>query len=147
MAAKPVSNMALDDARSVIRSAGLRCTAARIAVLQCLADYAGPMSPMDVAGRLEPFGFDKSTIYRSLTEFGESGIVVRLDLGDSVRRFELISQTAGVTTEHPHFMCVACGDIRCLSDFRFELKATGGHQKLPGTISEVLVKGRCRSCS
>lgn len=144
---KPASELSLEDAKAVIRSAGLRCTAARIAVVQCLSDAGSPLSPGEVAEQLEPFGFDKSTIYRSLTEFSESGVAVRLDLGDSVRRFELITASGGETTEHPHFMCVECGDIRCLSGFRFELKPTGRKQQLPGEIAEVLVKGRCRACN
>lgn len=143
---KPKSELPLEDARAVIRNAGLRCTAARIAVVQCLSDNVSPLSPGEVAERLEPFGFDKSTIYRSLTEFSESGVCVRLDLGDSVRRFELITDKAGETTEHPHFMCVECGDIRCLSGFRFELKPAKSRQKLPGEIAEVLIKGRCKAC-
>jgi Fur family ferric uptake transcriptional regulator len=142
----PKSELSLEDAKAVIRSAGLRCTAARIAVVQCLSDNGSPMSPTEVAERLEPFGFDKSTIYRSLTEFNEAGVAVRLDLGDSIRRFELIS-AKGETTEHPHFMCVECGDIRCLSGFRVEVKPSNRAQKLPGEIAEVLLKGRCRSCA
>lgn len=142
-----LSEMPLEEAKAVIRSAGLRCTSARIAIVQCLADHAVPMSPTEVSEILEPFGFDKSTIYRSLTEFSETGIVVRLELGDSVRRFELISHTDSASTEHPHFVCVDCGEFRCLYDFRCELKPTRGKKKLPGTISEVLVKGRCQSCS
>ncbi len=138
--------MPLDAAKSRIRNAGMRCTAARVNVLQCLADQIIPMSPVDVSNHLEQFGFDKSTIYRTLTEFTEAGITVRLDLGDTVRRFELLTNSAADSSEHPHFMCVECGEIRCLSEYRLELTPIMGGQKLLGEISEMLVKGRCPSC-
>ena len=103
------------------------------------------MSPIEVSDHLEQFGFDKSTIYRTITKFTEAGIAVRLNLEDSVRRFELLPNSASGSFEHPHFMCVECGEIRCLSDHRLELTPIKDGQKLLGEISEMLVKGRCPS--
>jgi Fur family ferric uptake transcriptional regulator len=141
------SVLSLQEVKSLIRDAGLRCTAARVTVVQHLAGVAIPQSHSDVTGALEHFGFDQSTIYRCLTELAEAGILARLELGDSVRRFELrhSSTTAGFS-DHPHFMCVDCGSIVCLDDFTFRLSPRKRGMAPPGQIVEVVLKGHCAGC-
>ena len=146
MARRRNSKLSLEVAKSLLRDSGLRCTAARVAVIQSLGDGKAPLSPTEVADELAEFGFDKSTIYRSLTELDEAGIVARLDLGDSLRRFELLPQGGDGQSEHPHFMCVDCGKIQCLAGFRFKLVPDNPTERTPGDLWEVLIKGRCRAC-
>mgnify|MGYP002632520651 CR=1 FL=1 len=139
--------LTLEAARSVLRRVGMRCTAARIAVIQCLDAAESPMTPVDVVDALGEYGFDKSTIYRSLTELNGTGIVVRLDLGDAVRRFELLSLESDGASEHPHFMCIDCGKVVCMSGFDVELKGRSKKARAPGIMSEVLVRGHCHDCA
>ena len=142
------SEISPDDVRTLLRNAGLRCTAARIAIIQCLKSAAGPLTPVEVAEFLQDYGFDKSTIYRSLTELNEAGIAARLDLGDSVRRFEMSGTDRDGISDHPHFMCMDCGEVVCLADFTVEIrqeKKRGRHSAV-GVFSEVLVRGHCRRC-
>jgi Fur family ferric uptake transcriptional regulator len=133
-------------AKAFLRQAKLRATAARIAVVQCLARERFPLTHAETTERLGEFGFDQSTIYRCLTELADAGILARLDLGDSLRRFELLREKRSGVSEHPHFLCVDCGKIQCLSDFTFKLSARRGATKL-GQVTEVLVKGHCASCN
>lgn len=142
------SNLPLADVKALIRGAGLRSTAARIAVIQRLVSTSVPQSHSEVSEALEDFGFDQSTIYRCLTELSDAGLLARLDLGDSVRRFELLpSGTSSGFSEHPHFMCVDCGSISCLDDFTVRLSAKKRGAQTPGEVVEVLLKGHCSSCS
>ena len=137
----------LAEVKDRIRSAGLRSTAARIAVIQHLAATSMPQSHAEVAAALESFGFDQSTIYRCLTELSDAGILSRLDLGDSIRRFELLQAGSDARIErHPHFMCVDCGSIVCLDDFTFRLTPRQPEAMPPGEIAEVLLKGQCARC-
>jgi Fur family ferric uptake transcriptional regulator len=137
----------LAEVKDRIRSVGLRSTAARIAVIQHLQTIAAPQNHAEVAAALDSFGFDQSTIYRCLTELSEAGLLSRLDLGDSIRRFELLPAGAGSAIErHPHFMCVECGSIACLDEFNFFLAPTRPGDASPGEIAEVLLKGRCSTC-
>jgi Fur family ferric uptake transcriptional regulator len=133
-------------AKSILHKAKLRATAARIAVIQCLARERFPLTHAEATERLCEFGFDQSTIYRCLTELADAGLLARLDLGDSVRRFELLRGDHSGVSEHPHFLCIDCGKIQCLSDFTFKLSARRGASKL-GQVTEVLVKGHCVSCN
>lgn len=143
----PSDAASVAEVKDRIRSAGLRSTAARIAVIQHLGAMAVPQSHAEVASALEGFGFDQSTIYRCLTELSDVGILSRLDLGDSIRRFELLQTETGESIpRHPHFMCVDCGSIVCLDDFTFRLAPKQPGAAPPGEIAEVLLKGRCRSC-
>ena len=135
--------LSLEDAKETLRTGGLRCTPARIAVLQCLAESPSPQTPAEIVSQVARFGFDRSTVYRSLTELTAARIVHRLDLGDSQRRFEL---RLNKDPEHPHFMCLDCGEVLCLADFTVELRPGTRKKKTPGVISEVLVRGRCNTC-
>jgi Fur family transcriptional regulator, ferric uptake regulator len=135
-------------AKGVLRETGLRGTAARIAVLQCLAAKGSPLSHAEVAESLNMFGFDQSTIFRVLQELSDADIVSRLDLGDQIRRFELRIEAGSDQFEHPHFMCVDCGKLSCLSDFTFSLAPSRGPRRDQlGEITEVLLKGHCGECS
>jgi Fur family ferric uptake transcriptional regulator len=146
MIPKSDTQLSVEAAKVLLRGVQLRCTAARIAIVQSLANASTPSSPAELAGALGAFGFDKSTIYRSLTELHDAGLIVRLDLGDSVRRYELLTVDNTGSSEHAHFMCVSCGQVQCLSQYQFELTGNDPKQSFPGSISEVLLKGHCHSC-
>ncbi|HCK51719.1 MAG TPA: Fur family transcriptional regulator [Planctomycetaceae bacterium] len=143
---RPEPTLPLADVKAMIRGAGLRSTTARVAVIQQLASVRLPQTHADVTAALEAFGFDQSTIYRCLTELTDAGLVARLDLGDSLRRFELLKSGTDGFSQHPHFMCVSCGSVSCMDDHSFKIKANNRNATAPGEIQEVLLKGRCSSC-
>jgi Fur family transcriptional regulator, ferric uptake regulator len=153
----------LDAAKARLREAGLRCTAARLAVLAHLMEATGPKTHAEVSDSLTDRGFDRATIYRNLTELTEATIVSRVELGDHVWRFEL-RRGGDHGQEHPHFLCTACGEVSCLDDVNVAItpkpgvaaaakpksKAQRGRpnsgQVTIGTVTEVLLKGRCDNC-
>lgn len=139
---------ALQKVREKLRAAGLRCTAARLWVMQQLVDATRPLSHAQVAEALAPRGFDRATIYRNLIELTEAGLAARIELGDHVWRFELRRPSGGHSGDHPHFVCVDCGQVACLSSVSVNIKPSpGAKQSRIGKITEVLLKGRCEQCS
>lgn len=137
----------LADLQTRIREAGLRSTAARIAVLRELIDARTPISHAELAEKLVPLGFDKATVYRNLMDLSEVGMVSRTELGDHVWRFELRRDGGGHNNDHPHFLCTDCGMVTCLSEVSVNLAAMlGGKQSTGMTVTEVLLKGRCGTC-
>ncbi|MCB0969613.1 MAG: hypothetical protein KDB37_22470, partial [Ilumatobacter sp.] len=54
--------------RASIRAAGLRATAARVAVLRTLARASGPVSHADVCATIGTSDFDRATLYRNLVD-------------------------------------------------------------------------------
>lgn len=137
--------LSLEDARAMIRGADLRCTSCRIAVLQHLSTAGHPISHNEVAEVLVPLGYDKSTIYRCLIEMAEAGLVARLDLGDHVWRFEMLGADDEGGVDHPHFMCLDCGQVSCLPDVKVRITPTKS-AAAGANITEVLLKGHCASC-
>lgn len=148
MARKPPP---LDAAKARLREAGLRCTAARMAVLDHLMRAAGPKTHAEVAEALADRGFDRATIYRNLTELTESKLVSRVELGDHVWRFEMkrghaAGKKAGHkdAEDHPHFLCTTCGEVSCLDDVSVAI--TPKKNSVIRSVTEVLLKGRCENC-
>jgi Fur family ferric uptake transcriptional regulator len=139
----------LDELRKRIRSAGLRATAPRLAVLRGLLHANTPRSHADLVEQLGPEGWDRATIYRNLTDLTEAAIVRRTDLGDHVWRFELRREDREHSgAEHPHFLCNECGDVVCLPGDAVEIKpARGIPHALRSKAVEIQVRGRCDRCT
>lgn len=153
-----------DAVRDRLRAAGLRCTPARLAVMQRLAAARGPRTHAELAADLAAgsrhadSGYDKATIYRNLVELTQAGLVSRIELGDHVWRFELRGDAGGgsLPGKHPHFVCTECGGVSCLDGVEVALKPLPGGRRAGGgrgdgrrigTVNEVLLKGRCDDCS
>lgn len=135
----------LPDVRAQIRRSGLRCTMARVHVLERLYTATTPLSHAELAAELSPQGFDKATIYRNLVELAEAGILNRVELGDHVWRFELKRDEGEHQSEHPHFVCVDCGEVSCLPGVSVNVSA-GTRRSVIGEVTQVLLKGRCERC-
>ena len=86
---------------------------ARRAVIDVLRQMQKHMTVSEVIGELDATGskFDKSTVYRVLSDLGGVGLVAesRISPGDTV--FEWISQS-----NHHHLQCTSCGRMLPLDD-------------------------------
>jgi Fur family ferric uptake transcriptional regulator len=165
----------IDALKSLVRGAGLRCTTARLAVLEHRLTATGPQTHAEVSATLDHRGFDRATIYRNLTELTEAKLVTRVDLGDHVWRFEAKRHGGGDGHghggDHPHFVCTSCGEVSCLDDVNVAITQRPGAKKpaaaeggtsgtkagkksAPGSgkrqgipaVTEVLLKGTCGNC-
>lgn len=136
------------DLRARIRSTGLRSTPARLAVLQALEQQSTPVTHADLAAELVPQGFDKATVYRNLIDLTDAGMLSRSELGDHVWRFELRGDADAHTSEHPHFLCLDCGEVSCLSEVNVAISPLPGKKSTAiGRVTEILLKGHCGRCS
>ncbi|MEM6962252.1 MAG: transcriptional repressor, partial [Myxococcota bacterium] len=86
--------------RTTLREHGLRATAARLAVLKCLANAEGPLSHSEVCSLLSDHGFDRATVYRNLVDLTERRILHRDDVGDHVWRFRFVSPSGSRPGSH-----------------------------------------------
>lgn len=133
------------DIREQMRAAGLRCTSARIAVMQELRRRTAPLTHAELAETLVPLGFDKATVYRNLIDLAEAGLAKRTELGDHVWRFELRRPDEPEDAAHPHFVCLECGSVTCLPEFEVG-PAKRTHWSEIAKVTEILLKGRCKQC-
>ena len=154
------ANKPFEAARARLREMGLRCTAARMAVLDHVMTATGPKTHAEVAEALSDRGFDRATIYRNLTELTEAKILSRVELGDHVWRFELKrGHDHAPGEDHPHFLCTSCGEVSCLDDVNVAItpkvaspkklgsKQTADKKPVIRSVNEVLLKGQCENCS
>ena len=141
-----LSNSVQSDLRSRLKQHGLRATAQRLAVLALLREQKGPISHDEVMGLLESGMYDKASIWRVLSDFAGVGIVRRMDVGDRIWRYELLDANHTISDEHPHFLCVSCGEVTCLPPL--ELRALGGGlpEALAGAQYQIRVSGSCSVC-
>lgn len=131
--------------RTLLSNVGLRTTAARLAVVKRLKAATSPLTHAEVAEDLVPLGFDKASIFRNLVDLVDAGLVQRTELGDHVWRFELIDPDHPHQAQHPHFVCVDCGGVTCLQDADMPSSVQKSWAKI-GTVTEILLKGRCKQC-
>ncbi|MFM8378113.1 MAG: Fur family transcriptional regulator [Planctomycetia bacterium] len=165
---KKVADGGIAAVQARIREAGLRCTTARVAVLEYLISASGPLSHAEVSDAVGHKGFDRATIYRNLTELTEAGLVSRVELGDHVWRFELKRGGHGHAKgeDHPHFLCTSCGEVSCLDDVDVAITPKPGRERSAAkaklgrgkaakgsapsrsirSVREVLLKGQCGKC-
>lgn len=131
-----------------LRDAGLRVTAARVAVLEALVAASGPMSHAELVERLGGRAGDPATVFRNLATLTDADLAVRTDLGDRVWRFAAKSSHQTEGHEHPHFLCSECGVVECMPNI--EVRARAG-QRVPRSVSnhaaQVQLKGVCDVCA
>jgi Fur family transcriptional regulator, ferric uptake regulator len=116
---------------NILKERNLKSTEARKALLKVLLHVDRPVCFEDIKDRLE---MDKTTFYRNISKFEEKSIVSGFESNDKKRYYEL-SQAP-----HMHFVCDICHHIECL------------HNPLPVmpegcSVSDVVVKGRCKNCN
>ena len=140
------ATISVQEARDALRAAGLRSTTSRVAVLQLVSAAGKPISHADVADVLVPQGYDKSTLYRCLVELADAGLLSRLDAGDHAWRFER-KASDHAPGEHPHFMCVDCGQVTCLPDVEIKIAPPKNSKAVRlGDVTEIFLKGHCHEC-
>jgi Fur family ferric uptake transcriptional regulator len=132
--------------RSRLRASGLRATPARLVVLSFLESAPRPVSHADLVEALADSSIDRVTLYRNLTDLTQVGLVRRADLGDHVWRFESAQSKSG-HAEHPHFTCVECGEIACLSEASVRVAQGKGIPRSARRALEIQIRGVCDRCS
>ena len=138
--------LTVETSRELLRNASLRSTPSRLAVLEYLSAQERPISHAEISDSLVPMGFDKSTLFRVLTELAESDLLSRIDAGDHAWRFEIKGAGGHSPGDHPHFMCNDCGKVECLPDVQVSLKNKGKSSGQPRQIESVFLKGTCEDC-
>jgi Fur family transcriptional regulator, ferric uptake regulator len=130
-----------------IRDAGLRRTGSRLAVLRVLQGARAPMTHNEVSDQITSSGYDHATIYRNLMDLSRVGILARSDIGDHVWRFELRHGSVEHKAQHPHFVCVDCGNVNCLPEKTVSVRAAPGAPRALRRRGVVIqVQGRCDDC-
>ena len=143
---KPVIVTDLDAAIEVVRSGGLRVTAARRLVLEALLAAREPISAEDIAdglgGKLTQS--DLASVYRNLETLGELGLVRHFHAGHGPGRYVLSG-----FGDREYLACESCGALQsvepaALDGVRDVVRELAGFE---ARFSHFPIVGLCARCA
>jgi Fur family ferric uptake transcriptional regulator len=126
-----------------MREAGLRRGGARRAVIEVLANESCALSALEIDDRLD--GVGRASVYRTLSELADLGLVHKLDLGSDTGRYE---RTEPGGEHHHHMVCDDCGKVLPFSDDGIERAVTkiSGGSGFEVRDHEIVLHGACDAC-
>jgi Fur family ferric uptake transcriptional regulator len=134
-------------ARDALRRSGARSGAAREAVIRYLSHQQCCLSAQEVLEGLRADGqrVGIASVYRTLDQLAELGLVHRIDLGEGLTRFEP-AQPDG--EHHHHLVCRSCGKVDTFDDPALEraISAVAGSHGYALGQHDVVLRGACGDC-
>jgi Fur family ferric uptake transcriptional regulator len=133
--------------RSTLSASKLKATAPRVLLVEELSRRKVPATHAEIFESLESHGFDRVTLYRNLQTLSEAGLLLRIEGGDRIWRFELLGKHGqhggNIHPEHAHFVCTECGAVACLPADAVTLRSAA----LRARAVEVQIRGQCQKCA
>jgi Fur family ferric uptake transcriptional regulator len=143
------ANMAwAEHALTALHDAGYRKGGARRAVVERLAghDCAVTALELDEELRSRSAAVGRASVYRTLDQLEELGLVRRLEVSRGVASYELISPSGH---HHHHAICRNCGRMEAFEDPELERAIAMVSERVDFDVSEhdVILRGLCGRCS
>ncbi len=134
-------------ADQALAGAGYRRGGARRAMLELLDEQACALSAIEIEEilRTRRRAVSRASIYRILEELDRLGVIQRVEIGQTMVRYEPVRAGSG---HHHHLVCDHCGALRPFSDAELELAIKRLCDRVPLTVSdhEVVLHGACADC-
>jgi Fur family ferric uptake transcriptional regulator len=131
-----------------LSAAGFRRGGARRAVIGLLGEQRCALSAVEIGEALERAdrGVSRASIYRILEELEAADLVMRIEVGHGVLRYEPIRHGHG---HHHHMVCDRCGRLDPFVDERLEqeLRRVSEDVQLKVAEHEVILHGACERCA
>ena len=89
------------DIKKILKESNMKATEQRLAVFGLLHEAGHPLSAVDIKNKLK--GMDQVTIYRTLEQFTEIGLISKLALSSNRAHYEYSLK------HHHHAVCTKCG--------------------------------------
>ncbi len=137
-------------ARAAVHDAGYNRGAARDALIEVFAEQDCALSVPELESKLadrRPVG--RASVYRALDVLGNLDLLVRVDIGDGLLRYERAEPTEGQDPHHHHHMlCDRCGTLIAFDDEPLEqaIDQLVDRFGFDARAHEVTLKGTCREC-
>lgn len=130
----------------ILRSAQLRVTPHRLAVISAIANKGEPLTVQTIFDTLrKKYSIDQATIYRNLLSLHESGLLRRLDFNHGHAHYEL--ETGDPSSQ---FVCNRCETIEKLSSSEIDevIKRVSKKSKKFKSLSShtIEIYGVCKQC-
>jgi Fe2+ or Zn2+ uptake regulation protein len=139
---------------ATLRTAGLRRTPVRVAVLAAVATSRKPLAAPEIIRRLTTdtgIDTDPVTVYRTLNTLAEHKLLHRIRGDDGAWRYASTPVGDKDHHDHPHahFVCDACGNVECLERLPMPdhlARPTTLGRRYDVTYAELVVHGTCPKC-
>ncbi len=130
---------------TILHSYGIKNTPKKGLVLSILKNISKPINANELHKIcLDKLFVDIATIYRTLSQFKEKGIVKEFLDNKGVINYEYIEGKA----QHPHFECKECQKVYCLGELSFEDGLYFSNMVKNHTIKDINItfSGLCQTC-
>jgi Fur family ferric uptake transcriptional regulator len=135
-------------ASRALADAGYRRGGARRAILELLDEQACALSAHEIEQALQDSSraVSRASVYRVMEELEAVGMVLRLDLGRGIVRYEAVRRGPG---HHHHLVCERCGRLEPFTDASLERAISRVSERVPLDVSvhEIVIRGECRVCA
>jgi Fur family transcriptional regulator, ferric uptake regulator len=136
-------------ARSLVRRAGHKRGAARETLIRLFAARDCAVSVAELEETLEMTGqpVGRASIYRALEVMTDLDLLVRVDVGDGVSRYER-AHDHDDAHHHHHMICDTCGVLFPFDDEELELAIYSVNERhgFDAKGHEVTLHGTCQEC-
>ena len=134
------------DLEKILIKNKVRPTAMRLLVLQFLLNKKVASSLTNLENYFEKS--DRTTLFRTIKTFVESGIAHKIDDGTGVTKYALCEENCNCEIEtdlHVHFHCNKCKKTICLP--KHKIPAIGLPDNFKAEEVNLVVKGVCDICN
>lgn len=133
-----------EHALATLREAGLRRGGARVVVVEALARHDCAVSPLQLDEEVPEVG--RATVYRTLDQLEELGLIKRIELTPGTAAFERVELSGH---HHHHAVCRNCGRTEAFEDRALERDIARLAKKASFEITEhdVVLRGLCPRCA
>ena len=129
---------------NLLYSAKLKRTEPRRMVLEVLLNAAQPQTTEKIVSAIGKNGPNRVTIYRTLENLIEAGLVHKAFVGERSQYYELADKCSEHQC-HPHFVCTDCGRTSCMHDVSVSM-ATSTPAGFVIQRQQVRLEGLCPDC-
>jgi Fur family transcriptional regulator, ferric uptake regulator len=135
-------------AARALTAAGYRRGGARKAILELLGEQSCALSAVEIEQALSARNREvsRASVYRVMDELEAIGLLVLVEVGQGVLRYEPARAGRG---HHHHLVCDNCGRLDAFSDDGLERAIRRLSERLPARVSEheVVLHGECEACA
>jgi Fur family transcriptional regulator, ferric uptake regulator len=136
-----------DHARAVLARAGLQRGGARAAVIELLDTQECALSAQEIEDQLRAGDrkVGRASVYRALELLVDHGLLVRLEVGHGMARYEPVDPTG---EHHHHLVCDRCGKLVAFDDAELEraIERVGDRLGVEVADHDVILRGACQVC-
>jgi len=133
-----------DHALAELDAAGYRRGGSRRRVIEFLETRDCAVTALEIDREVERVG--RASVYRTLEQLEELGLVQRVELGGDSAAFERIDPTGH---HHHHLVCTKCGRVLPFEDESLEeaIHGLGAREGFRVEGHDVTLRGTCTRCA